>query len=48
MEPKEKKPLRIPNRDKRGRFSENMANFPPDELAKAIAEFSANKPKEAK
>ncbi len=43
---KEKKPLRQA-RDKKGRFTENMADYDPQELAKAIAEFEA-KPKETK
>lgn len=39
MSDTKKKPLRIPNRDRKGRFTENVAAFTPDDLAKAVAEF---------
>ncbi len=41
-----KKPLRIPNRDKKGRFAAPPA-FTPEQIARAMAEFQ-QKPKEDK
>jgi len=41
---KTEKPLRQPlRRDNKGRFAENMADFSAEDMAKAIAEFEANK-----
>lgn len=41
----ENKPLRHPLKsDNKGRFAENMADFSAGDMAKAIAEFEANKP----
>ena len=40
----ENKPLRQPlKRDNKGRFAENMADFSPEDMAKAIAEFEQKK-----
>lgn len=42
-----KKPLRIPNRDKQGRFAPPPA-FNSDDIAKAIAEFEAKQKEQQK
>jgi hypothetical protein len=34
-----KKPLRIPNRDRKGKFAANIAEFKNDDVALALAEF---------